>query len=126
MYPSHDRTTGFLFEMLASQELFYWTTKKVSCLFSLYQTLRPFIYTKINSHPDHITTPEPTTTSTLVPSTPAPCPNSLPMWVAAIFGVVGILLGWGITWLFMRRLIKKQKNEDKGNEKETEMKRTTF
>ncbi|KAM9435049.1 phospholipase B1, membrane-associated-like isoform 1-T1 [Clarias gariepinus] len=90
------------------------------------ETLRPFIYTKINSHPDHITTPEPTTTSTLVPSTPAPCPNSLPMWVAAIFGVVGILLGWGITWLFMRRLIKKQKNEDKGNEKETEMKRTTF
>lgn len=75
----------------------------------------------MNSHPDYFTTPEPTSTST-----PAPCPNSVPVWVPAIFGATGLLLGWGVTWLFMRRWIKKQKSEDKVNEKETEMKKTSF
>ncbi|XP_034169381.2 phospholipase B1, membrane-associated isoform X1 [Pangasianodon hypophthalmus] len=88
------------------------------------ENLRPFIYTKMNSHPDYLTTPEPTSTSTPVPSTPAPCPDSVPVWVPAIFGVTGLLIGWVVTWLFMRRWIKKQKSEDK--EKETEMKRTSF
>ncbi|MCJ8743762.1 hypothetical protein PDJAM_G00097890 [Pangasius djambal] len=90
------------------------------------ENLRPFIYTKMNSRPDYFTTPEPTSTSTPVPSTPAPCPDSVPVWVPAIFGVTGLLIGWGVTWLFMRRWIKKQKSEDKVKEKETEMKRTSF
>ncbi|XP_060771706.1 phospholipase B1, membrane-associated-like [Neoarius graeffei] len=85
------------------------------------ETLRPFIYTKMNSHPDYFTTPEPTS-----PSTPPPCPNGVPVWVPAIFGVIGLLLGWGVTWLFMRRWIKKQKSKDKVKEKETEMKKTSF
>lgn len=100
-------------------------------VFPVSQTLRPFIYTKMNSHPDYFTTLEPTSTSTPVPSTPvpstpAPCPSSVPVWVPVIFGVIGLLLGWGVTWLFMRRLIKKQKSEGKVKEKETEMKGTIF
>ncbi|XP_017311278.2 phospholipase B1, membrane-associated isoform X1 [Ictalurus punctatus] len=94
------------------------------------ETLRPFIYTKMNSHPDYFTTPEPTSRSTPVPNSPTPCPNSchnsVPMWVPALFGVAGLLLGWVVTWLFMRRWIKKQKNEYKVKEKEREMKGTSF
>lgn len=94
------------------------------CLFSLCQTLRPFIYTKLNSRPDYFTTPKPTSPSTPVPSTPTTCPSSVPVWVLAVFGVTGLLIGWGVTWLFMRRWIKKQKSKDKVKEKE--MKGTSF
>ncbi|KAF7690291.1 phospholipase B1, membrane-associated-like [Silurus meridionalis] len=91
------------------------------------ETLRPFIYTKMNSHPDYFTTSTSTpVSSTAVSSTPAPCTGGIPVWVPAIFGVAGLLLGWGVTWLFMRRFIKKQKNEAKVRERETEIKGTSF
>ncbi|KAI5611274.1 phospholipase B1, membrane-associated [Silurus asotus] len=96
------------------------------------ETLRPFIYTKMNSHPDYFTTSTSTpvsstpVSSTAVSSTPAPCTGGVPVWVPAIFGVAGLILGWGVTWLFMRRFIKKQKNEAKVRERETEIKGTSF
>ncbi|XP_047657809.1 phospholipase B1, membrane-associated-like isoform X2 [Tachysurus fulvidraco] len=90
------------------------------------ETLRPFIYTKMNSHPDYFTTPEPTSASTSQPQLTAPCPKGVPVWVPAIFGIIGLFLGWGVTWLFMRRWIKKQKSEYKLKEKETEVKGTNL
>ncbi|KAG7316549.1 hypothetical protein KOW79_020090 [Hemibagrus wyckioides] len=57
------------------------------------ETVRPFIYTKMNSHPDYFTTPEPTSTSNSQPQLLAPCPNGVPLWVPAIFGVIVLLLG---------------------------------
>lgn len=80
----------------------------------------------MNSHPDYFTTPEPTSASTSQPQLPAPCPKGVPVWVPAIFGIIGLFLGWGVTWLFMRRWIKKQKSEYKLKEKETEVKGTSL
>ncbi|KAK3516533.1 hypothetical protein QTP70_021738 [Hemibagrus guttatus] len=90
------------------------------------ETLRPFIYTKMNSHPDYFTTPEPTFTSTSQPQLPAPCPNGVPVWVPSIFGVIGLLLGLGVMCLFMRRWNKKLKSEYKMNEMEAALKGTSL
>ncbi|KAG7466084.1 hypothetical protein MATL_G00161080 [Megalops atlanticus] len=69
---------------------------------------QPFIFTRINSFPT-------TSTTTQVPSTAVPpvphCSDSLPMWAAVLFGVTGLLIGWGITWLLLscRERRKKKK-----------------
>ncbi|XP_036398166.1 phospholipase B1, membrane-associated-like [Megalops cyprinoides] len=71
---------------------------------------QPFIFTRINSR----------VPSTAVPPVPH-CSDSVPVWAAVVFGVAGLLIGWGITWLLLscreRRKKKKMASviEMKGN-----------
>ncbi|KAM4625850.1 phospholipase B1, membrane-associated-like [Polymixia lowei] len=60
----------------------------------------PYIFTKVNSLPSLITTPVPTTHSTILPFTPT-CSENVPVWAAAVLAVTGLLIGWGITWFFL-------------------------
>lgn len=81
----------------------------------------------MNSNLDYFTTtPKPVSTTTSQPELPTPCPNSVPVWVPAIFGVIGLLLGWGVTWLFMRRWTMRQRKVKKVKEVETEVNKTSF
>ncbi|XP_066532925.1 phospholipase B1, membrane-associated-like [Hoplias malabaricus] len=82
---------------------------------------QPYIYTKTNSVPDLTSTPAPTTSPMPVASE-----VTVPVWVPAVFGVIGLVLGWGITWLFLCRKIKKMETAKKHKEKETELKATSI
>ncbi|XP_076874027.1 phospholipase B1, membrane-associated isoform X2 [Brachyhypopomus gauderio] len=84
----------------------------------------PFIYTKMNSLPNFSTTSEPII-DTPVPTTQQSfCPSTIPIWVPVVLGVTGLLLGWGVTWLFLWRRFKKTK--DKPIEDKAESKATNF
>ncbi|KAL6486725.1 hypothetical protein MHYP_G00061170 [Metynnis hypsauchen] len=87
----------------------------------------PFIYTKMNSIPDYSTTPSPDITpQPIQPTQLTPCPFTVPVWVPAVFGVIGLLLGWGITWLFLWGRIKKMKTAKEPKETESELKGTSL
>ncbi|KAM9341551.1 phospholipase B1, membrane-associated-like [Symphorus nematophorus] len=92
----------------------------------------PYIFTKVNSLPIS-TTNAPTTDSTALPpsstittapitapttaptthSTALPlssdCTDNVPVWLAAVLAVVGILIGWGVTWLLLSCRAKRNK-----------------
>ncbi|XP_037393614.1 phospholipase B1, membrane-associated-like isoform X2 [Pygocentrus nattereri] len=88
---------------------------------------QPFIYTKMNSIPDYSTTSRPNITpQPTQPTQSTPCPSTVPVWVPAVFGVIGLLLGWGITWLFLWRRIKKMKTAKDPEERESELKGTSL
>ncbi|KAL7888604.1 hypothetical protein AOLI_G00035780 [Acnodon oligacanthus] len=88
---------------------------------------QPFIYTKMNSIPHYSTTPSPNITpQPTQPTQTTPCPSTVPIWVPAVFGVVGLLLGWGITWLFLWRRIKKMKTAKEPKDRESELKGTSL
>ncbi|XP_028809294.1 phospholipase B1, membrane-associated-like [Denticeps clupeoides] len=63
--------------------------------------VQPFIFTRLNSSPPPSTTgPSPAPTSTDSTGFPlTPCPASVPVWVPVVLGIVGLLIGWGATWL---------------------------
>ncbi|XP_036406044.1 phospholipase B1, membrane-associated-like, partial [Megalops cyprinoides] len=106
---------------------------------------KPFIFTKINSLPSSSTarpslapgttpSPGPSTAPGLGPST-APglrttppagllhCPASLPVWAAPLLGVIGLLIGWCVTWqLFSCRERRNRRKVDS----EAEMKGAGF
>ncbi|XP_028828441.1 phospholipase B1, membrane-associated [Denticeps clupeoides] len=78
----------------------------------------PFIFTRVNSAP-----PVPPTTST--PGTPSTPPaagrlgDAVPAWAAALLAVMGLLIGWMVTWLVLscvqrRRKVKTSVLEMKG------------
>ncbi|XP_071353860.1 phospholipase B1, membrane-associated isoform X2 [Trachinotus anak] len=67
----------------------------------------PYIFTKVNSSPTSTTT-APTTHSTALPLT-ADCPDSVPVWLAAVLAVIGLLIGWGVTWLLLSCRAKRSK-----------------
>ncbi|XP_034713353.1 phospholipase B1, membrane-associated [Etheostoma cragini] len=82
----------------------------------------PYIFTKANSFPTLTTPTAPTTHSTASPhSSTAPtthstalplspqCTDNVPVWLAAVLAVTGLLIGWGVTWLLLSRRAKRSK-----------------
>lgn len=84
----------------------------------------PYIFTKVNSFPIPPTTTAPKTDSTAFPhssSTTTPtttnttttiicdCTNDVPVWLAAVLAVTGLLIGWGVTWLLLSCRAKRNK-----------------
>lgn len=71
----------------------------------------PYIFTKVNSLPVSTTTTAPKTDSTALPhtstahSTALPvtfdCKDKVPVWLAAVLAVIGLLIGWAVTWLLL-------------------------
>ncbi|XP_073339779.1 phospholipase B1, membrane-associated-like [Pagrus major] len=76
----------------------------------------PYIFTKVNSFPmSTSTTSAPTTTatapgihSTALPLTPD-CTDTVPVWLAAVLAVVGLLIGCVVTWLIFCWRTKRNK-----------------
>ncbi|XP_023256754.1 phospholipase B1, membrane-associated-like [Seriola lalandi dorsalis] len=93
----------------------------------------PYIFTKANSLPSSTTTTAPktdsttfpltSTTSTTTTPTPAPtthstalpltsdCLDSVPVWLAAVLAVIGLLIGWSVTWLLLSCRAKRSKRK---------------
>ncbi|XP_044229893.1 phospholipase B1, membrane-associated [Thunnus albacares] len=91
----------------------------------------PYIFTKVNSLPSvtttttapnnsttlplsTTTTTTTTTTSALTPhSTALPlttdCSGNVPVWLAAVLAVTGLLIGWAVTWLLLSCRAKRSK-----------------
>uniref|UniRef100_A0A667XVN7 Si:ch211-214p16.3 n=1 Tax=Myripristis murdjan TaxID=586833 RepID=A0A667XVN7_9TELE len=79
----------------------------------------PYIFTKVNSHPSLTTTTTTTTTTTPATTTTTPattttavtptCSKGVDTWVAALLAVVGLVIGWGVTWLFLSCRDKRNK-----------------
>ncbi|XP_039992557.1 phospholipase B1, membrane-associated isoform X1 [Xiphias gladius] len=96
----------------------------------------PYIFTKVNSSPSSTTTRAPETDSTAPPhsstthsttsaltstATSAPtthstalpltsdCSDNVPVWLTAVLAVVGLLIGWAVTWLLLSCRAKKSK-----------------
>lgn len=75
----------------------------------------PYIFTKVNSVPSQPTPSPPESTTapsepTASPPAPPECPDSpVPVWLAPVLAVVGLLLGSGATWLFLSRRTKSKK-----------------
>ncbi|CAB1331353.1 unnamed protein product, partial [Coregonus sp. 'balchen'] len=67
----------------------------------------PYIFTRVNSFPSVPTTSAPSTATPLN----AICSDNVPVWVAAVLAVVGLLIGWGVTWLLLS--CRKKKNRRK-------------
>ncbi|XP_042357192.1 phospholipase B1, membrane-associated-like [Plectropomus leopardus] len=96
----------------------------------------PYIFTNVNSFPTSTTTKAPTTHSpsqplsstaptthstasthsstappvsiTTLPLTPD-CTNDVPIWLAALLAVIGLLIGWAVTWLLLSCRAKRNK-----------------
>ncbi|XP_016303590.1 phospholipase B1, membrane-associated [Sinocyclocheilus anshuiensis] len=73
----------------------------------------PFIFTRINSGSDVLTTVVP---ATVAPGTPLPadCPNdAVPAWAAAVLAVGGLIIGWVVTWMifYFRERKNRKRNE---------------
>ncbi|XP_068574153.1 phospholipase B1, membrane-associated-like isoform X2 [Cebidichthys violaceus] len=69
----------------------------------------PFILTKVNSLASPtITTPGPTSHSTALPLTPG-CTESVPVGLAAVLAITGLLIGWFVSWLLFSCRAKKSK-----------------
>ncbi|XP_041668835.1 phospholipase B1, membrane-associated isoform X2 [Cheilinus undulatus] len=82
----------------------------------------PYIFTRVNSFPSSPTTSAPKTDSPALPHTtitseptmhstalPPPPDDTVPVWLAAVLAVMGLLIGWGVTWLFFSWRAKKSK-----------------
>ncbi|XP_026161753.1 phospholipase B1, membrane-associated-like isoform X2 [Mastacembelus armatus] len=91
----------------------------------------PYIFTKVNSLAGSTTTapktsrpvlPQSSTTQstysilTSVPTMPSSalpltpnCSDSVPVWLAVVLAVIGLLIGWGITWLLLSYRAKQNK-----------------
>ncbi|XP_053191108.1 phospholipase B1, membrane-associated [Scomber japonicus] len=92
----------------------------------------PYIFTRMNSLSSLTTTTTTkaptTTTSTLTPQNTAQpltpdCSDDVPVWLAAVLAVTGLLIGWGVTWLLLSYRAKRSK---KRMRTEVEMKGTEF
>uniref|UniRef100_UPI0037E7CE66 phospholipase B1, membrane-associated-like n=1 Tax=Semicossyphus pulcher TaxID=241346 RepID=UPI0037E7CE66 len=87
----------------------------------------PYIFTRVNSLPSSTSAPD--TTVTKAPITqntaqpPPDCTDYVPVWLAAVLAVVGLLIGWGITWLLLSCRAKRSKGTMTGA---VEMKGTVF
>ncbi|XP_054470588.1 phospholipase B1, membrane-associated [Anoplopoma fimbria] len=71
----------------------------------------PYIFTKVNSLASSTittTTSAPATPSTAVPFTPD-CTDNVPVWLAAVLAVIGLLIGWAVTWLLLSCRAKRSK-----------------
>ncbi|XP_031165581.1 phospholipase B1, membrane-associated isoform X2 [Sander lucioperca] len=68
----------------------------------------PYIFTKVNSFPSSTTTTAPTTQSTALPLA-SQCTDNVPVWLAAVLAVTGLLIGWAVTWLLLSRRAKRSK-----------------
>jgi len=66
----------------------------------------PYIFTKGNSLPSP-STPAPTTQSTALPPSPG-CTDAVPVWLAAVLAVTGLLIGWAVTWLLLSCRAKRK------------------
>ncbi|KAK5886511.1 hypothetical protein CesoFtcFv8_017540 [Champsocephalus esox] len=75
----------------------------------------PYIFTKVNSLPSPATTTTTTTTSPTAHSTALPppfeCTNTVPVWLAAVLAVTGLLIGWAVTWLLLCCRDKRSKKK---------------
>lgn len=70
----------------------------------------PYIFTKVNSLPSSTTTaPAPTTHSTTLPLA-SDCRDNVPVWLAAVLAVIGLLIGGAVTWLHLSCRDKRSKN----------------
>lgn len=81
----------------------------------------PYIFTKVNSLPSSTTTtttaPKPDTTalphSSTTDSTAQPfisdCTDYVPIWLAAVLAVTGLLIGLAVTWLLFSCIAKRSK-----------------
>ncbi|XP_044023166.1 phospholipase B1, membrane-associated isoform X2 [Siniperca chuatsi] len=82
----------------------------------------PYIFTKVNSLPSSTTTAAPKTDSTALPhSSTAPktdstalpptsdCTDDVPVWLAAVLAVTGLLIGWAVTWLLLSCRARRSK-----------------
>ncbi|AWP16316.1 putative phospholipase B1 membrane-associated [Scophthalmus maximus] len=73
----------------------------------------PYIFTKVNSLPTSTTTAAPKTDSSTThniaqPLTPD-CSDSVPVWLAAVLPVIGLLIGCAVTWLILSCRAKRSK-----------------
>ncbi|KAI1895188.1 hypothetical protein AGOR_G00103740 [Albula goreensis] len=93
---------------------------------------QPYIFTRINSYPSiptqapitTQTTPRTISAATITTATPVTHnSDSVPIWGAALLGVTGLLIGWGVTWLLLSCRERRQK---KKLENVVEMKGTGF
>ncbi|KAJ8271008.1 hypothetical protein GJAV_G00121730 [Gymnothorax javanicus] len=93
----------------------------------------PYIFTRINSFPSVPTAapttpaPTPSTTVSTVATTAAHaslCSEPMPVWVAPVLAVAGLLIGWGITWLIFS--YRERRNQRRKEKNVTEMKGTEF
>ncbi|XP_034531226.1 phospholipase B1, membrane-associated [Notolabrus celidotus] len=77
----------------------------------------PYIFTKVNSLPITSTTSVPKTDSTTSPThhTTQPllpeCTDNVPVWLAAVLAVTGLLIGWGVTWLLLSCRARKSERK---------------
>ncbi|XP_037652315.1 phospholipase B1, membrane-associated [Sebastes umbrosus] len=71
----------------------------------------PYIFTMVNSLPGSTTT---TTTAPITHSTTSQphscdCNEDVPVWLAAVLAVTGLLIGWAVTWLLLSCRAKRSK-----------------
>ncbi|KAK5857601.1 hypothetical protein PBY51_010836 [Eleginops maclovinus] len=73
----------------------------------------PYIFTRVNSLPSPTTT---TTTTITLPTThstallpPFECTNTVPVWLAAVLAVIGLVIGCAVTWLLLSFRAKRSK-----------------
>ncbi|CAN9502403.1 unnamed protein product [Ophioblennius macclurei] len=66
----------------------------------------PYIFTKRNSFPSPTTTPAPPSTTDQT-NTPK-CPETIPIWLAPVVAVIGLLVGCGVTSIFFICRTKKK------------------
>ncbi|XP_012993938.2 phospholipase B1, membrane-associated isoform X2 [Esox lucius] len=88
---------------------------------------KPFIFTKVNSLLGLPVTPTTPATVSGNPTTPGivlHCDTSIPMWLPVLLGVIGLLIGWGFTWLLMT--CRERRNKRNMGVKGVEMKGTVF
>ncbi|XP_035263546.1 phospholipase B1, membrane-associated-like [Anguilla anguilla] len=72
---------------------------------------QPYIFTRVNSFPSISTT--------TAPPTITHDPSYVPAWAAALLAVIGLLIGWGVTWLL---LSCRKRRKQRMKESVTEMK----
>ncbi|KAG7224094.1 hypothetical protein INR49_019829 [Caranx melampygus] len=72
---------------------------------------QPYIFTRMNSFPSSpTTTPAPTVQSTVLPPTSG-SPDTVPVWLAAVLAVLGLLIGWSVTWLLLSCRARRSKRK---------------
>ncbi|XP_071007829.1 phospholipase B1, membrane-associated-like [Oncorhynchus clarkii lewisi] len=101
---------------------FTYDRTKINCPFED----QPFIFTKVNSLPSPPVTPTSPVPNpgTTTPNPVAQCDSFMPVWVPVVLGITGLLIGWGVTWLFMS--CRERQSKRKMVEGLIEMKGTGF